>query len=107
LQQILPLTKCGSDNNCHNYEIKKSIKDRREGKNQFVEKFPWQTLANIQKKREKPIEIEPGEYDELDFEFIIESNIKLIRVYSFFLNQHKRENEIGWSISDIYSTSNE
>lgn len=60
----------------------------------------------------KKCEIEPGESDELNFDFIIDSDINLINIYSYFSNikkksifskMIKRERDIGWQITTIYN----
>lgn len=46
------------------------------------------------------IKIEPGEEDNLDYEFIIPSYVKTVKIYSYF---SKQENPpLGWAKSTIY-----
>ena len=50
------------------------------------------------------IEIEPTSTDQIDFEFIIESKYKVVKVYSWFTNFEKKVGDrwIGWTASKIY-----
>jgi len=58
-------------------------------------------------------ELEPNESDDLQFDFIIDSSIETVLVYSYFRNAQKYRNpilrwllrqtrEIGWGISTVY-----
>ena len=47
-------------------------------------------------------EIEPGETDELHFDFIIDSDVQVIAVYSYLKNAKKRRRDIGWNATSIY-----
>ncbi len=47
-------------------------------------------------------EIEPGESDEFHADFLIDSGIESIVIYSYFKNQTKRGREIGWNKTTTY-----
>lgn len=51
--------------------------------------------------RDKPAEIEPNESDRFDFEFVLSSDVQVIKVYTFFENSAKSGREIGWSHTTI------
>lgn len=51
-------------------------------------------------------EIEPGEKDEYVFDFIIDSSIKTISIYSYVENVKKKERDIGWPVTTIYELHN-
>lgn len=68
--------------------------------------FKWRCFQIIKMKWEKgEIEIEPKEADELDFEFIVPSKYKVIKIFSWFTNMEKNVGEryIGWSASKLYN----
>jgi len=53
------------------------------------------------------MELEPGETEQIDFDFIIPP-LEVIEVYSHVNNEQKRKKEIGWNLTtvkDIRSTS--
>lgn len=47
-------------------------------------------------------EIEPGEKDEFHADFLLDSNIESIVIYSYFKNYKKHGREIGWNKTTIY-----
>ena len=47
-------------------------------------------------------EIEPGENDHFLCDFIMDENIKLVVVYSYFENIKKHNRNIGWGITTYY-----
>ncbi len=76
-------------------------------KNKFRKKptFNWATIQYVIKEwKEGEIEIEPNTVDQIDFEFIIKSNFKFIKIYSWFTNLEKPIDDgwIGWTASEIY-----
>jgi hypothetical protein len=65
----------------------------------------------IDAKKEK-CEIEPGESDEIYFDFLIDSDVEIVNIYSYFANikkksicgsLFKKERPIGWQITTIYN----
>lgn len=47
-------------------------------------------------------EIEPGEHDNFVADYVIDANVQLIAVYSYFKNAKKRNRDIGWGTTTIY-----
>ena len=47
-------------------------------------------------------EIEPGETDEVHFDFVLDSDVQIIVVYSYFKNVTKKRREIGWHATSTY-----
>lgn len=47
------------------------------------------------------IEIEPGEIEQLHYDFFVASNIKAILVYSYFRNIQK-SHRVGWSLTTTH-----
>lgn len=50
-------------------------------------------------------ELEPGEEEEFNFDFLIEGGVKTVIVYSYFVNQRKKRREVGWNKTTIYDLS--
>jgi hypothetical protein len=48
-----------------------------------------------------PREVEPGEDDAMQFDFVVDSEAQLVEIYSYFKNERKKR-EIGWSETTIY-----
>ena len=48
-------------------------------------------------------EIEPGETDQVEFDFIISDGLKKVQIYSYIRNHKKWFREIGWSKTSLYS----
>jgi hypothetical protein len=93
VQQVLPLSP----------EILKTI---NEGKNPIPEKereVKWPLIDEKESdlKKEK-IEIEPGEKDQIVYDFIIDDDIETVVVYSYFANIRKRSRDIGWDLTTVY-----
>jgi hypothetical protein len=68
--------------------------------------FDWTTIQFVKIEwPEGKIEIEPSEADQLDFEFIIPSQYKVIKIYSWFTDMEKKvgEETIGWRASRLYN----
>jgi len=63
----------------------------------------WPLLGEVDLSgKEQEYEIEPGESDEFHFDFIIDSKIKSVVVYSYIRNHKKRDREIGWNKTTVY-----
>ena len=60
----------------------------------------WPELGCLQLDYpDKSAEIEPGESESFPFDFILDSAVKKVRVYSFF--QNNRKTETGWASTNI------
>ncbi len=59
--------------------------------------FSWVLIAERDNNIDPPYDIEPGEKQTLDFEFVTPSAVKLVRVYAYFRNdkRFKEDKEIG------------
>lgn len=51
---------------------------------------------------EEPCEIEPGETDHLHFDFVVESEVRTVKIYSYFENVRRRDRPIGWTVSTFH-----
>jgi len=66
--------------------------------------LPWPVVG--EKTRHWPkgeFEIEPGEADEVRFDFVIDGPVDTLRVYSYIRNVKKRGREIGWQLTTTYN----
>jgi hypothetical protein len=64
----------------------------------------WTSLGH--KEIQTAYKIEPSEDEEIYFDFVVESNIKTIIVYSYTRNRKIRDRDIGWNkttIHDVFS----
>ena len=100
VEQVKPLTDCIDKKRCASEQIKDALNTaypKGEG-------FSWPLLAK--RMIETKLDIEPGETDYIDVEFVIPSEVKAIRVYTFLRNNKKSDEtskEFGWwSKSEIY-----
>ena len=62
----------------------------------------WELIGwnNSILSRSDKIELEPGEEDRVCCDFIVSSQTKVIELYSYFKNIHKKE--IGWGLTTIH-----
>lgn len=49
-----------------------------------------------------PHEIEPGEHDSFDFDFVVDADVSTLLVNSHIENIKKRKKEIGWNCSTLH-----
>ncbi len=48
-------------------------------------------------------EIEPGESDQICYDFFVDSDVTSVEVYSYLTNARKRQREIGWHVTSTYN----
>ena len=48
-------------------------------------------------------EIEPGESDAVEADFVISSNVKTVQFYAFLRNPMKDNEGLGWTTTALYS----
>jgi hypothetical protein len=94
--QILPLDKKSSVAG----ELAAALKE----KERKEDRFRWPLLCQRKKIFEKPMDIEPGEDDEIAFDFVIPSHVEVVRVYCWFQNEMKTkgDDKVGWRASLYY-----
>lgn len=93
VQQMIPC----ADELCEDLEKR----DDKDG--QCEPEAEWPLLRERKLKFKKgEREIEPGESDELHFDFVIDSDVEVIVIYSYLKNAKKRRPEIGWNVTSIY-----
>jgi hypothetical protein len=52
------------------------------------------------RKREE--EIEPGERDEIHFDFVIDGKPETVLIYTYLENHAKRRRTVGWRVTSVY-----
>jgi hypothetical protein len=52
-----------------------------------------------------PCEIEPGEKDEICYDFVIDSGVQATFVYSYYRNIMKKDRDIGWGLTTFNDMS--
>ena len=75
-------------------------KDRTKEQESEIE---WPLLGEVDLSgEEQKCEIEPGEKEEFDFDFVIGSEIESVVIYSYLKNRKKGRKQIGWNKTTIY-----
>lgn len=100
VQQLLPIPSCPKQGPCAVDEVNNALKETE----RRTDRFSWPLIAKREKSLKPSLDIEPGEKDFIDFEFVVPSEIKVIRVYSYFRNDQRSKggNEFGWTVSSYY-----
>lgn len=63
----------------------------------------WPLISSRRFQWEKgDCEIEPGESERVDADFILDSHVRTITAYSHFQNTKKRKRDIGWGLTTVY-----
>ena len=47
-------------------------------------------------------EIEPGESQDIQFDFILGDHVQTVLVYSYLLNERKRQRKLSWDSTTLY-----
>ena len=105
VQQILPWLPCPKDGPCAANEVSEAIvKIKRQG-----DRFSWPLIAERDVYFAPIVDIEPGEKQTLDFEFVMPSDVSVVRIYAYFRNEQKFKEgrEIGWEVSSYYDFHSE
>ena len=64
----------------------------------------WPMIAGREWNWDKGgFEVEPGEADALEADFVISSNVATIQLYAFLRNPKKEGKELGWTTTALYS----
>lgn len=97
IHQINPID-CTTGRKCVSDEISKALNE----KNRDANLFAWPLVSERKFSTDTPLQIEPGETEELNFEFAIKPEIKSIRVYSHIQNESNTIAQMGWHQSNYY-----
>lgn len=92
VQQVLPLKD----------EIRIAIQDQ---KDQSDDEVGWALVEEKKYSHKDDFEVEPGESEELHFDFFIPQETDVVIVNSHLTNVSKKKKQIGWDITDMYEIS--
>ncbi len=68
--------------------------------------YLWPSLGGRETDwHDAPIEIEPGESDQIRYDFVVDAEAETVQIYTYFKNAKKKEREIGWHLTSIYDLS--
>jgi hypothetical protein len=100
VQQILPQLPCSKGVPCAADELSEATANvvRKD------DHFTWPLIAERTVTFTPSAQLEPGEKQNFDFEFVTPSDVKAVRIYTFFRNDRvsKKGKEIGWAASSYY-----
>ncbi len=94
IQQILPLS----------LELLKSINQGDKLPPEGNTEIEWPIIDSRESEWQNN-QIEPGENDQLHYDFILDDSIKIIEIYSHFKNAKIPQKDIGWNTTTIYDIS--
>ncbi len=66
---------------------------------------PWPLLRHYVAKLD--LEIEPKESDNVDFDFVLPTAARTVRIYTYLENVEKASRQIGWHLDTIYDIPDE
>lgn len=93
VQQVLPLAEGIED-----------LATTEDGEGQREPEFKWPQIGPRLECfwQKEDFEIEPGENDQVTWEFFIDKDVETVVVYTYFQNVKKRRREIGWRLTTLY-----
>ena len=92
VQQMIPCT----DDFCHSLEYSDDSGE------QYKTELDWPLIDERKLMFKKgELEIEPGERDELHFEFVLDTDVKAVVVYTYLENAKKKQQGIGWHVTSV------
>lgn len=92
LQQIKPLSE----------NISSAIESFKENKTENKSDIGWPLLDKriLKYAKEKPYELEPGEKEHFEFDFIVDQEIETVQFYTHIENTFKEN--VGWNYTSIH-----
>lgn len=92
------------------YEDIQTIEETNES-NKLSIKFPQLFFRKINFKKEETILVEPGETENIGFDFIFKQEnssekLQTIRIYCYIRNMISHHRSLGWSFEDFYDFNN-
>ncbi len=105
IQQILPILCPGNHAVCAKDQVDLAIQKTVRQEDRFV----WPMIAMRESLYKSPLDVEPGETENMDFEFAINSEVSAIRVSSYIRNESKvhGNKESGWHMSSFYNLTSQ
>ncbi len=68
--------------------------------------YDWPLLQsrclNPEVRKGYKVDIEPGETDQMHYDFLLDSKVEVVKVFSYFRNAKRRDREIGWRLITVY-----
>lgn len=93
IQQILPLPRT----------VKKAVERGKDPVEKGESEVLWPMIGERQVTLEKELaEIEPGEDESIQFDYVVGSGVKVVQVYTYVRNIFKSKKEIGWGVTSLY-----
>jgi hypothetical protein len=93
IQQVLPTPT----------ELAASVKQGHDPVPAGQTEVEWPLLRSHKKVYTKgDCEIEPGESHDINHDFIIENGIQTVVIYSYVLNEKKRDRTLAWNLTTLY-----
>ena len=69
--------------------------------------YPWPAIVSREWRPEGSLELEPGEWDMLHSDFVIEDSIGVVELYAFVENTRKTRAGLGWTRTVLCTLTNE
>lgn len=93
IQQVLPVPTSVAD------KIRQGVDPVPEGGTDVE----WPLLKSREPEFEKvDCEIEPGETQDINYDFIVDSDVETVQVYSYVRNEKKRKRKLSWELTTLY-----
>ncbi len=84
-------------------ELVKCLRQGHDPVKQGETEYEWPSVGERKWDwQDHPHEVEPGEDDEIDCDFVVESDAETLEIYTYLKNKAKPEREIGWNLTTIY-----
>jgi len=106
LQQVLPVQGCVDQEPCVTDALNAAL--GQSGRSD--DGFPWPIVQQRDAVWTPPRDIEPGESDLSDFEFVVPQSVQVARVYAFIPNEgesRQKTKESGWHVAKLYELRQE
>jgi len=63
----------------------------------------WPALGSRENRWQKQdCEIEPGEVQGIQRDFVLDDDVRSVHVYSYVINEEKRSEELSWDVTTLY-----
>jgi len=83
--------------------ILNSINEGKDPVSEELNEINWPLIQEREYKRKKgELEIEPGENDQICYDFIIDSDVQTVVIYSYYKNINKYRRDLGWHLTTKY-----
>ena len=93
IQQVLPLPD----------EVLETINKGQNPVSEGETEVDWPLIDSQELGLERgECEVEPSESQEIHHDFILDAGIKAIEVYTYLINEQKRDREIAWDLTTLY-----